>query len=39
MKSWTDSRPHFLEVELIHLVDKAKNVWLIVGQLPIKTGW
>ena len=39
MKSWTDPRPHFLQGELIHLVDKAKNVWLIVGQLPIKTGW
>ena len=32
-------RPHFLEGEFIHLVDKAKNVWLIVGQLPIKAGW
>ena len=28
--------PHFLEGELIHLVAKAKYVWLIVGQLPIK---
>ena len=32
-------RPHFLEGQLIHLVDKAKNVWLIVGQLPIKAEW
>ena len=32
-------RPHFLEGEFIHLVDKAKNVWLIVGQLPRKAGW
>ena len=32
-------RSHFLEGELIHLVDKAKYVWLIVGQLPIKAGW
>ena len=30
---------HFLEEELIHLVDNAKNVWLIVGQLPKKSGW
>ena len=28
--------PHFLEAELIHLVAKAKYMWLIVGQLPIK---
>ena len=28
--------PHFLEVELIHVVAKAKYMWLIVGQLPIK---
>ena len=33
------SRPHFLEGELIRLVDKAKNAWLIVRQLPIKAGW
>ena len=26
------SRPHFLEIELIHLVDKTKNVWLIFRQ-------
>ena len=30
---------HFLKGELIHLVDKTKNVWLIVGQLPIKDGF
>ena len=28
--------PHFLEAELIHVVAKAKYMWLIVGQLPIK---
>ena len=28
--------PHFLEGEVIHLVAKAKYMWLIVGQLPIK---
>ena len=33
------SHPHFLEEEPIHLVYKAKNVWLTVGQLPIKSGW
>ena len=32
-------RPHFLERELIHFVEKAKNVWLIVGRLSIKAGW
>ena len=32
-------RPHFLQGELIHLVEKAKNAWLIVGQWPIKAGW
>ena len=37
-KSWTDPRPHFLEGELIHLVDKAKNVGLINGQLLTKAG-
>ena len=31
-------RPHFLEGDHIHWVDKAKYVWLIVGQLPIKAG-
>ena len=30
---------HFLEGELIHMVDNAKNVWLIVGQLPKKSRW
>ena len=29
-------RPHFYKEELIHLVDKSKNVSLIVVQLPIK---
>ena len=41
MKLWTG--PTFLlpwtHQELTHLVDKAKNVWLIVGQFPIKPGW
>ena len=32
-------RPHFFEGELIHWVDKAKSVWIIVGQLLIKAGW
>ena len=32
-------RPHFLERELIHFVEKAKIVWLIVGRLSIKAGW
>ena len=32
-------RFYSLEGELIHWVDKAKNVWLIAGQLPIKAGW
>ena len=32
-------RPHFLERELIHFVEKTKNVWLIVGRLSIKAGW
>ena len=27
------------QVELIHWVDKTRNVWLIVGQLPIKAAW
>ena len=33
--------PHFysLEGELTNWVDKAKYVWLIVGQLPIKPEW
>ena len=31
---------HFLEVgELTHWVYETKNLWLIVGQLPIKAGW
>ena len=32
-------RFYSLEGELTHWVDKAKIVWLIVGQLPIKAGW
>ena len=32
-------RPHFLEGAVIHLLDKAENVGLIVGQLRIKAGW
>ena len=33
-------RLHFLEVgELSHCVYETKNLWLIVGQLPIKAGW
>ena len=39
MKFWTDPRFYSLEGELIHWVDKAKNVRLIVSQLPIKAGW
>ena len=31
--------PHFLEGELIHWLGKAKNMWLSIGQLPIKAGW
>ena len=31
-------RLHSLEGEFIHLVDKAKNVWLTVRKLPIKAG-
>ena len=31
--------PHFLEEKLIDCVDKAKNLWIIVSQLPIKAGW
>ena len=34
-----DPRLHSLEGEFIYWVDKAKNVWLTVGQLPIKAGW
>ena len=30
---------YFLENEHTNWEDKAKNVWLIVGQLPIKAGW
>ena len=30
--------PHLLDRELIHSVDKAKSMWIIVGQLPIKNG-
>ena len=33
------SRFHFLEGEFTHWVGKAKNVWLIVGRLPIKAEW
>ena len=32
-------RSHFLERELIHWMDKTKNLWKKVGQLPIKTEW
>ena len=32
-------RFYSLERELIYWVDKVENVWLIVGQLPIKAGW
>ena len=32
-------RLHSLEGELIHWVDKAKNVWLTVVQLSIKAWW
>ena len=32
-------RSHFLEGELIHWVYKAKNVYIIVDPLLIKTGW
>ena len=32
------TRLHFLEGELIHWIDKAKNERLIVGKLPIKAG-
>ena len=32
-------RPHFLEGKLIHWVDKAKNMWIIVSWLPIKAEW
>ena len=39
VKISTDPRSWFPEEELIHWVDKTKNVWLIVGQLPIKPGW
>ena len=39
MKFWTDPTFYSLEGELTHRLDKAKIVWLIVGQLPIKTGW
>ena len=36
---WLTPLPHFLEGELILWVDKAKNVRIIVGRLPIKAGW
>ena len=36
---WLHVLISLIEGELIYLVDKAKNVWLIVGQLPIKAGW
>ena len=29
----------FLEGKPIKLIDKTKNVWLIVGQLPVKIKW
>ena len=32
-------RLHLLEGALIHWVDKAKNMWPIVKQFPIKIGW
>ena len=32
-------RFYSLERKLTQYVDKAKNMWLIVGQLPIKAGW
>ena len=32
-------RLHCLDGELIQWVDKAKNVWITVGQLPTKAGW
>ena len=32
-------RLNFLEGQLIHLGDKAKNVRLIIGQMPKKAGW
>ena len=38
MKSWTDLTPSFPWRRLIRLTEKAKNVWLIVGQLLIKAG-
>ena len=37
-KSRLITRPHFLEGELIQWVNKAKNVWIIVGQLLTKAG-
>ena len=39
MKFWTDPRFYSHEGELTYQVDKTKNVWLIVGQLPIKAEW
>ena len=32
-------RFYSLKGELTHWVNKAKDAWLIVGQLPIKAGW
>ena len=46
MISWTNNQDgilisclHSLEGELIHWVGKARNMCLIVGRLPIKSGW
>ena len=39
IKFWTDPTFYSLENELTNWEDKAKNVWLIAGQLPIKAGW
>ena len=40
MKTWNDLTSSFpWKGALIHLVNKTKNVWLIVRQLLIKAGW
>ena len=41
MKSWTDTTSSFPWRRTLgeHWVDKVKNEWKIVGQLPIKAGW
>ena len=36
---WLSPRFYSLKNELTNWEDKAKNVWLIAGQLPIKAGW